>query len=141
VKGVFVDTAGWMACADEADPAHGRAFRARDAALEQGSILVTTDYVVDETLTLIRKRLSLAAAGRWWAQIEGSSRVRWEWIDVTRAEGARHVFFRQRDKEYSFTDCTSFVVMQELKLKRVLTTDRHFRQMGFEVLPALPGRR
>ena len=58
-----------------------------------------------------------------------------------RAERARQVFFRHRDKEYSFTDCTSLVVMQELKLKQVLTTDRHFRQMGFEVLPALAGRR
>ena len=134
MKGVFVDTAGWMACANEADPAHRRACEERDAALEAGSILVSTDYVIDETLTLIRVRLSLPAAEAWWEQVEGSSRVRWESIDVTRAEKARHVFFRHRNKSYSFTDCTSFVVMKELKLKQALTTDRHFRQMGFEVL-------
>ena len=51
-----------MACADESDPAHQRAREARDAALEEGKILVTTDYVVDETLTLIRVRLNLIAA-------------------------------------------------------------------------------
>ncbi len=62
MRGVFLDTAGWMACADEADPAHKRSCEARDAALERGSILVTTDYVIDETLTLIRKRISLRAA-------------------------------------------------------------------------------
>src|SRR3990170_3669821 len=78
-------------------------------------------------------------AKAWWDRIEGSSRLRWEWIGVNRAEKARGVFFRQRDKDYSFTDCTSLVVMQELKLKRVLTTDRHFRQMGFEVVPDLGG--
>ena len=138
MKGIFVDTAGWMACADEADPAHRPSCDARDAALEQGSILVTTDYVIDETLTLIRKRLGLAAAEAWWEQVEDSSRLRWEWIGVTRAEKARRVFFRHRDKDYSFTDCTSLVVMQELKLKRVLTTDNHFRQMGFEALPMKP---
>jgi predicted nucleic acid-binding protein len=33
------------------------------------------------------------------------------------------------------------VVMRELRLKRVLTTDHHFSQMGFTVLPALPPRR
>ncbi len=140
MKGLFVDTAGWMACADEADPAHHRALRSRDAALESGSVLVTTDYVIDETLTLIRVRLTLAAAEAWWAQLEGSSRLRWEWIGMARAERARDVFFRHRDKSYSFTDCTSFVVMKELKLKQALTTDRHFRQMGFEVVPAASGR-
>jgi hypothetical protein len=135
VKGLFVDTAGWMACADGADPAHRFACDARDVALEQGSTLVTTDYVVDETLTLIRTRLGLSAAEAWWEQVEGSSRLRWEWIGVTRAEKARRVFFRHRDKDYSFTDCTSLVVMQELRLKQALTTDAHFRQMGFQVLP------
>jgi len=140
VKGLFVDTAGWMACADEADPAHHRALQSRDTALKSESVLVTTDYVIDETLTLIRIRLTLAAAEGWWAQLEGSSRLRWEWIGMARADKARAVFFRHRDKSYSFTDCTSFVVMKELKLKQVLTTDRHFRQMGFEVLPAASGR-
>ena len=136
MKGLFVDTAGWMACADGADPAHRPACAARDAALEQGSILVTTDYVIDETLTLIRKRLGLGAVEAWWEQVDGSSRLLWEWIGVTRAEKARRVFFRHRDTDYSFTDCTSLVVMQELKLRQALTTDEHFRQMGFQVLPS-----
>lgn len=135
MRGVFVDTAGWMACADERDPACASACAARDAAMEGGHTLVTTDYVVDETLTLIRLRLGLAAAKAWWAQVGGTSRLRWEWIGPERAEKARNLFFRYRDKDYSFTDCTSFVVMQELKLKHALTTDRHFQQMSFDVLP------
>lgn len=140
MKGLFVDTAGWIACADAADPAHSRACAARDAALEQGQMLVTTDYVTDETLTLVRMRLGLAAAEAWWEQVDRSSRVRWEWIGMTRVERARQLFFRHRDKDYSFTDCTSFVVMQELKLKRALSTDGHFRQMGFQLLPAMAGK-
>lgn len=124
-----------MACADRADPAHRRAVQARDRVLEAGKFLVTTDYVVDETLTLIRLRLSLAAAEKWWNQLERSARLLWEWIEAVRAAEARDIFFRYRDKKYSFTDCTSFVVMKELKLRQVLTTDRHFRQMGFELLP------
>ena len=124
-----------MACADEGDPAHARARESRDETLELGNVLVTTDYVIDETLTLFRIRLGLAAAKTWWEQLEGSSRLRWEWIGMDRAEKARRAFFRFRDKNYSFTDCTSLVVMQELKLKHVLTTDHHFRQMGFQVLP------
>jgi predicted nucleic acid-binding protein len=96
---------------------------------------VTTDYVIDETLTLLRMRLGLRAAERWWKQIEDSSRLRWEWVGIGRAEKARGLFFHFQDKDFSFTDCTSFVVMKELKLKQVLSTDKHFLQMGFHVFP------
>jgi len=141
MKGLFVDTGGWMACADAADPACLRARAARDRALERGQLLVTTDYVMDETLTLVRVRLGLAAAEVWWAQVQASSRLRTEWIGAPRAEKARHLFFRHRDKDFSFTDCTSFVVMQELRLRQVLTTDAHFRQVGFDSLPGTAQRR
>ncbi len=140
MKALFVDTAGWVACADSADPTHVRCCAARDAALEAGQTLVTTDYVVDETLTLIRFRLSLAAAEAWWHQVDGSPRLRWERIDSNRFEKARHLFFQYRDKRFSFTDCTSFVIMHEVRLTHAITTDRHFRQMGFEILPASRAR-
>ena len=139
MKALFVDTAGWIACADAADPAHGRSRAARDAALEAGQLLVTTDFVVDETLTLIRLRLGLAAAEAWWQQIDRSSRLRWERVDSERFEKACQLFFQYRDKDFSFTDCTSFITMRELKLTHAITTGRHFRQIGFQVLPG--GRR
>ena len=141
MKALFVDTAGWMACADAADPAHARACAARDAALRAGQALVTTDFVADETLTLIRMRLGLAAASAWWQQVDGSSRLGWERIDSQRFERAREVFFQFRDKTFSFTDCTSFVVMRELRLTVALSTDRHFRQAGFQAVPAAPRAR
>lgn len=135
MKGLFVDTGGWMACADAADPAHRRACDARDGALEARLPLVTTDFVVDETLTLLRVRLGLPAAEAWWRQIDRSARLRWERVSAERFDRARQLFFLYRDKRFSFTDCTSFVVMQELKLTRALATDRHFRQMGFQAVP------
>lgn len=137
----FVDTDGWMACADRSDPAHLACTAARDATLEAGRILITTDFVVDETLTLIRFRLGLAAANAWWQQIDGSARLRWERVENDRFERARHLFSHYRDKDLSFTDCTSFTIMRELRLTTVITTDGHFRQVGFDVLPATPPRR
>lgn len=141
MNALFVDTAGWMACADGVDPAHGASCAARDAALESGQTLVTTDYVADETLTLLRLRLGIAAARAWWKQVDSSPRLHWEPIDHDRFEKARQLFFEYRDKDFSFTDCTSFVVMRELGLTHALSTDRHFRQMGFQVLPAARPRR
>jgi len=135
MKSLFVDTSGWMACADAADPAHVAASVARDSLLKQGGLLVTTDYVMDETLTLIRLRLGLQAAEVWWRQVDGSSRVRWESITSERAEKARGLFFRYRDKDFSFTDCTSFAVMRELRIVDALATDHHFKQFGFGMKP------
>lgn len=132
---LFVDTAGWMACADGSDPGHDACRSARDKALRAGQLLVTTDYVVDETLTLIRLRLGVSAAKTWWQQVDGSRRVRWERIDLVRFERALDLFFLLRDKGYSLTDFTSFTVMKEPKLRAALTTDKHFKQMGFEVIP------
>ena len=136
----FVDTAGWMACADAADPLHARSAASRDHLLESGHSLVTTDFVLDETLTLIRLRLGLPAAERWWGQVDRSPRLKWERISPERMEKARALFFRYQDKPFSFTDCTSFVVMRELRLTQALTTDRHFRQMGFHLLPGTRSR-
>ena len=132
---LFVDTAGWMACADGSDPAHAKALAVRDAWLEGGGLFVTSDYVADETLTLLRMRLGIDAAETWWKQVDGSSRVRWEYVHLARADKARSLFFRYRDKDFSFTDCTSFVLMHELKLREALTTDHHFLQAGFGIKP------
>ena len=135
MKFLFVDTAGWMACADAADRVHAKACAGRDKWLEQEGHLLTTDYVIDETLTLLRIRLGLEAAENWWHTLAASSRLRREAIHAERAERARGIFFRYRDKDFSFTDCTSFAVMRELRLRQALTTDRHFQQAGFQIVP------
>src|SRR5207245_7076309 len=140
VKALIIDTAGWIACADGADPAHDRCRAVRNEALEAGQTLVTTDFVVDETLTLLRFRLGLHAAETWWQQVDRSSRLRWERIDSDRFEKARQLFFQYGDKDFSFTDCTSFVIMREIRLTHALTKNRHFGQMGFQVLPVPRGR-
>lgn len=124
-----------MVMADFSDPAHESCRRVRDSHLADNGALVSTNYVLDETLTLIRFRLGLPAATRWWAQVGASTRIRWEQIGPRRAEVARNWFFDWQDKHFSFTDCTSFVVMKELGLRRAMTTDRRFVQAGFETVP------
>jgi predicted nucleic acid-binding protein len=124
-----------MSMADGGDSQHEAACRVRDTWLRQGGLLITSDYVLDETLTLIRMRLGIDAAETWWSQVSESPRLKVEWIHPERAEKARAWFFRWRDKSFSFTDCTSFVLMRELRLKKALTGDRHFREAGLETLP------
>ena len=135
MKQMFVDTAAWVAAADSRGTEGSAVRDARDQWLSSGGVLTTTDYVIDETLTTIRFRLGLNAAEAWWLQIDGSARLRVEFIDELRRERARALFFGYRDKEFSFTDCCSFVLMRELGIRRALTLDHHFRQMGFAVIP------
>jgi len=84
----------------------------------------------------LRKKLFVDTAERWWNQASESPRVKVELITPVRAEKARFWFFKWQDKAFSFTDCTSFVVMRELKIKKALTADHHFIEAGFETLPA-----
>lgn len=135
MKRLFVDTAGWVACADRSDPAHAKCIGCRDAQLRTGVVLATTDYVVDETLTLLRMRLGLDAAGEWWERVSESSRVVISSVDGELRESALDWFFRYGDKDFSFTDCVSFAFMRREKIREVLTTDRHFKQAGFQMLP------
>lgn len=135
MKRIFVDTAGWMSMADGSDRLHKDAVTVRDDWMREGGVLITTDYVVDEALTLVRMRLGIDAAERWWSQVSESPRVRMEWVHGERVSKALVWFFRWRDKSFSFTDCTSFVVMRELRIRKALTGDRHFADAGFEVLP------
>ena len=135
MKRLFVDTAGWMAMADAKDPLHQKSVRFRDKSLEQGTILVTSNYILDETLTLIRMRLGIESAEKWWELISESSRCNVEWITPERSEKALYFFFRWRDQSFSFTDCTSFILMRELGIENVLTADRHFITAGFQTHP------
>ena len=132
---LFVDTAAWVAAADARDTAGPAVRETRDLWLSQGGMLVTSDYVVDETLTPMRFRLGLDAAEAWWLQIDNSSQLQIESIVGARSARALLLFFRYRDKDSSLTDCSSFVGMHELNISHALTLDHHFRQMGFEVVP------
>lgn len=135
MKRAFVDTAGWMMLVDAADPLHLRAVSFRDRWLKEGGVFLCSNYVMDETLTLLRIRLGLDVAREWWEMAQASARVTWDSIDASRFERALTWFFRWKDKDFSFTDCTSFVIMTERRIRLALTSDKHFVQAGFETAP------
>jgi predicted nucleic acid-binding protein len=64
--------------------------------------------------------------------VERSRGFRMEWNGPQRFESAKAIFRKHADHGYSFTDCTSFVVMRELALTDALTTHRHFNPAGFK---------
>lgn len=80
------------------------------------------------------RRHSHTAAADFLATVERSEALRLEWIGPERFHGAAALFRRHGDKEWSFTDCISFIVMRELRIRDAFTTDHHFEQAGFAAL-------
>ena len=133
---VFADTSGLYALLVAADDRHTRACSFLAAAADSGETFVTTDYVLDETATLLTARGHRVAAVDLFDSVLASGVCRIEWMDRERFDKTRALFIRHADKEWSFTDCSSFVVMKELRLRDAFTKDRHFSAAGFQPLLA-----
>jgi uncharacterized protein len=125
---IFVDTSVWFAQLVKADADH----RLVQEWYDQNQIrLVTTDYVLDELLTLLKARghaeLACSAGQRFLDQIV----CELIYLTVEDIEEAWRLFRRFDDKAWSFTDCTSYIVMQRLGITTAAALDDHFRQFGF----------
>jgi predicted nucleic acid-binding protein len=136
---VFVDTSGLYALVDRKDAHHAIAREVVERLLRAGRRLVATDYILTETVNLANARSGTRVAVRVLDLIEQSAGIRIEWIGMARFDLTKAFFRKHSDHDHSFTDCTSFVLMRELKLSQALTTDRHFLEAGFEsLLPPSP---
>jgi predicted nucleic acid-binding protein len=134
VERLFVDTWGWLVLANDRDPAFGVVSEIRARAAGQPGAWVTTDYVLDETMTRLFSATPFAPARRFAEGIFEASRqglLDIEHVTPERFRGAWRLRVRYRDKpRISFTDLTSLVVMSELGLRQVLSGDAHFAQVG-----------
>ena len=113
-----MDTAGFLALWDAGDGHHAAALRLQQELVRKRRHFLTTEYVADETITLLLARHSHRAATDFLDTIERSEALRLEWIDPARFHTAANWFRKHGDKQWSFTDCVSFAVMRELRDSR-----------------------
>ena len=130
----FVDTSGFYALLVKDDRMHARAVQLLERAAKSSGRFTTTDYVLDETATLLNARGHGRLAEAFFQTVFASRACRIEWMDPDRFAQTRQFFLKHHDKSWSFTDCFSFLVMRDLGLRDALTTDAHFRQAGFNPL-------
>ena len=128
----FVDTSAWFAYADRRDRDHKIV---RGALRDHEGRLVTSSYVFDEVVTLCRYRLGHEAA-----LVVGQVLFDADVVDLVRVTvddelAAWELFAAREDKEYSFTDCISFVLMRRLGIEVAVAVDDDFTQERFEVIP------
>lgn len=133
---ILVDTSGFYALLNQRDEQHARAKQILGKAAIQKQRFVTTDYILDETATLLKARGAGHLVEQLFRIVQQSTACRIEWTDPTRFETAQRYFVKHLDHAWSFTDCVSFTVMKELRLRDALSSDQHFREAGFVALLA-----
>ena len=131
---LFVDTSGFFALLARRDPQHQAAQRVLAQARADKRRLLTTDYVLDLTATLLKARGEASLVEPLFERVLHSAACRIEWMDAARFDKVRTYFRKHADQAWSFTDCVSFQIMKELRLSEALTTDLHFEQAGFSAL-------
>ncbi len=97
--------------------------------------LHTSNYIVDETLTLLKERCGVSVAVSFREDLEKSNVVKVLWLEPQVEREAWRIFKTHRDKDYSFTDCTSFALMDLHAVKSAFAYDGHFKQYGFIIHP------
>jgi predicted nucleic acid-binding protein len=130
VNTVFADTFFYQALLDERDPAHA-------AALAQSRVkrsIVTTEFVLLELGNACARAEDHADFLALLAGIRASARTRIIPLDSSLLQRGLDLFANRPDKNWSLTDCVSFVVMQDEGVTEALTGDGHFEQAGFKAL-------
>jgi hypothetical protein len=129
---LFVDTGAFVAKEIAGDQFHAVARKGWNEVERRGFRLVSSEHVLDESVTLIARRSNYAFAAEW-GQDAMESGI--EWLRTGEDDWSKALTLMRKfaDQGVSFTDCLSAVLMKRAGLKRVFGFDRHFESMGFRV--------
>jgi predicted nucleic acid-binding protein len=133
-----VDTSAWYAVSNQPDQHFTAAQNYFSTAVRRGARLMTSDYVLDETLTRLRYDYGHAGAMAFWESTQKARRgYALDIVRVTEAtwDAAMEIFRQYADLKFSFTDCTSFVLARNYNVDEVFAFDEHFALFGLPVRP------
>jgi uncharacterized protein len=133
VKTVFADTAYYLAFLNIHDELHARS---TEFTVGFDGLLLTTTWVLTEVVDALSRPAFRSTVVDFILAIRTDSQVTIVPASQELFDRGFDLFARRPDKEWSLTDCISCVTMQEHGLTDALTSDRHFRQMGFRTLLA-----
>jgi len=131
---VFIDTSAFYALMDWRDKNHEKALKIRDSLRGRDMRLHSSNYIFDESVTLIRTKLGFDAALNFGNKIRHSKAVKMLKVTEEVENTAWEIFCRYKDKELSFTDCTSFALMEKFGIKNAFAFDEDFERVGYMVL-------
>lgn len=124
---IFVDTGAWFASVVPSDSDHSKA---SEWLSQNTQPLLTTDYVVDETLTLLKTRREGQRAMILGNAFFAGNLATIYYLTEEDIQQTWQIFHQFSDKNWSFTDCSSKVVIQKIRLNQAFAFDHHFHQFG-----------
>jgi len=127
---IFGDTSGFYALAAEENERH----EAATACLTSSMWLITSRFVIMETISLITKRMTPLDARLWYDRFIRSRTVSVREYDPSIYSEAERLWKRRQDKTWDLIDCYSFCLMQREGISEAMTFDSHFRQAGFKII-------
>ncbi len=132
----FVDSSAFLSLEDPDEQAHAEVRAAFERLVEDGVGLLTTNFVFDESYTLLLSRLGRERAIDWGESLRAGRLVPTVRVSEHHEGQAWEILRAYEDKAFSYTDATSFAVCDDLEIGVALSLDRHFRQ--YETLEVLP---
>jgi len=130
----FLDASYAIALSVTTDRYHKLAEKLADKMEAEGTRLITTRVIVLEIGNALAKLRYRSAAVKLLTAIEEDVKIEIVSLSEELYNRGWLLYQERQDKEWSLTDCISFVIMQERGLTEALTTDKHFQQAGFIVL-------
>ena len=134
LKDVFVDTSAWFAIQATSDGNHERAKKALPFALGNFRMLVTSNWVVGETYTLLRTAIGYYEARRFLDSINASPRLKTVFASPEQERRAYLLLHKYRDHAFSFVDALSFCIMKSEDIQTAFSYDSHFTVAGFSLV-------
>ena len=133
---IFIDTGVFLARYLERDQYYQEAAHVWQQLGRERPRLFTSNFVLDETVTLLSRRSSYPFAASKARTIFTSNAFTILRPSIQDELASLELFEKYADQKISFTDCVSFTLMHKVGLKQAFTFDKHFRYAGFEVVPS-----
>lgn len=136
MRSVLIDSSAFLSLEDADERAHEAARRTLQDFVGSKARLLTTNFVFDETYTLLLTRLGRGRAVVWGEAFRKGKLVQLLRVGEDHEARAWEIILMFEDKDFSYTLATSFAVAESLGIEEAFSLDQHFRQYGrFRVLP------
>jgi predicted nucleic acid-binding protein len=130
LKAAVVDSSALLSLEDPDERQHEACLEVLNQLIESRARLLTTNFVFDETYTLILTRLGRDRAVRWGNSFKQGRLIHILRVSEDQEARAWDIILKFEDKDFSYTDATSFAVTESLGIDIAFSLDRHFRQYG-----------
>jgi uncharacterized protein len=131
MKAVFADTSFFLASLNPDDQIHERAIA---VSREVTAPRLTTGFVLLEVGNAMSRAALRSQFVEFYAWLQQHPRVRIVPVSGELFHRGYELDAAREDKDWSLTDCISFIVMRDEEVQAALTHDQHFEQAGYQAL-------